>query len=548
MNDFVGLVLGGLRVDRLIREGSASIWLAHDEQGRPFTVKFLDPLFATEPEISLRVRTHRDVVIRMRHENLVGVIDVVMSPVGIALICEYVGGPSVREYLRSRGTLTADQVSHVGAAVARGLAELHSRSLVHGDIAPDTVLLDTAGHRQGPPLPRIDDVGLSFVAGDRADRARWRAGTGYIAPELAMSGVPSPGSDLYALGGMLWELASGGLPPVGAPGSAGALGTAQPLPRSPGLSDSLWDVIAWLRQADPSARPAHAGLVADAFLGGTGPFAHGAFPIIRAGSPQVGRPAAGQYVPNPAATYEPRPVSTATVPAPAGVHPAASTASGGARRSSKPATVRADALVAVALSGGCWWWAHRGPAATSADQGPVLASSTPISTATPIPTVTETATPTATRTPTPSATPSSTGMSQAQALAALTAARTAGLSAMGVPRAQWILQLSSKADGTTDKLQKTQSGSHTFHLPDIYAQYLDLQRQLRPKGVDVYMLQSSDFGRQFTGPTYWTVVATPGSITDLNSGNGACQKLFPQLTGALLLDTCLPRQYSAPQG
>ena len=117
---------------------------------------------------------------------------------------------------------------------------------------------------------------------------------------------------------------------------------------------------------------------------------------------------------------------------------------------------------------------------------------------------------------------------------------------MGAPNDGWILQLSSKADGTTDPLQKTRSGSHTFHLPDIYDQYLDLQKQLRPKGVEVYVLKSSDFGRQFAGPTYWTLVATPGSVVDTNSGDRACQQLFPKLTGAVLLDSCYPRQYSPP--
>ena len=523
MDDARGQVGGKYQLDHPIggRESEAA-WLAHDPQGRPVTLTFLDPRLANDPEIGRRLGAHRNLITGIRHENLVGVIDIVRGPSTLALVTEQVTGPTLGAYLRSHGTLSPEQVVQVGAAVAHGLAALHAHSLVHGDIRPDTVVLDTGANPQGAPLPRIGDVGLSLAPGERVDGLRMASGAAYHAPEYAVTGLPSPNSDLYALGSTLYELVCGAPPVAGSgPGIKPAAG------RPAGVPDVLWNMIVWLLRPDPAARPAHAELVAQALAGSAPRTLSGPSTPPRAPSVYTPPPTPSIYTPQPASSH-----SSTAVPEPP-------------RGSRTPTVVLITTLAVIALAGGGWWLTHRGSSATASDRTvPMVATST--STPDSAPTVTATATMTVTRTATPTPTPRATTMSAAQALSALQAARTSSLAALGAPNDEWILQLSSKADGTTDKLQKTRSGSHTFHLPDIYEQYIDLQRQLTPQGVGVFMVESSDFGRQVSGPTYWTVIATEPSVVDQSSGTSACQKLFPRLSGNALLDTCMPRQYSAP--
>ena len=513
MDDVQGLVGGAYRLDHPIGgEGPDAAWLAHDPQGRPVRVTFLDPRWGAGTLSGPGAVVRRNVVTSIRHQNLVGVIDIMAAPSGVSVVTEHVTGPTVRSYFGSHGPLSPDQVVQVAAAVAQGLAALHAHSLVHGDIRPETVVLDTGSNPTGAPIPRLDDVALSLIAGEPLRTRRPASGAAPRAPEYAGVGIASPASDLYALGAMLAELA-GGSPPATSAGQA----AVPPSGRPGGVPDNLWNVIAWLLQPDPTARPARAELVAQA--------------LSAPAAPRVGV----AHPPSPPQYAAPRP---AAVPAPAqAVVPR--------HRARTPAAVATATLAVIALAGGGWWFTHRGSSTTVADQTvPLVATPTPTPEA--ATTVTATATTTVTATATPKPSPSATTMSPADAQAALRAARTSSLAALGAPNDGWILQLSSKADGTTDRLQTTRSGSHTFHLADIYEQYLDLQHQLSSQGVAVYMVESSDFGPQVSGQTYWTVVATPSTVVDQSSGTTACRQLFPTLSGAALLDTCMPRQYSAP--
>lgn len=126
-----------------------------------------------------------------------------------------------------------------------------------------------------------------------------------------------------------------------------------------------------------------------------------------------------------------------------------------------------------------------------------------------------------------------------QSLAAARARSLNGLSKNG----RWVLQLASKADGTTDPRQTTANGSHTFHLPDIVAQFDQLSTGATAAGMTPLVLLASDFGTtQSPGSNaLWVLLADPGGLTDRAAAVSACQRLFPTLTGKDLDNSCLPR-------
>ncbi len=137
-------------------------------------------------------------------------------------------------------------VAYIGAEVAGGLSAMHALSpaLVHGGLTPRNLFASARGGI------KVLDVGLRSTAEKEAEKAgdsTPRRAAGYTAPELTAA-EPSPSSDVRSLGAILFELATGELPPPAA---------ASPAVRK--ILDSLWpsmaDFIAGLLADDPALRP-----------------------------------------------------------------------------------------------------------------------------------------------------------------------------------------------------------------------------------------------------------------------------------------------------
>ncbi len=128
------------------------------------------------------------------------------------LAYELVRGGTLRDALSQEADVSDAEILAVVGAVARGLADLHVRRLVHRDVKPENVLL-------GPDGPRLTDLGLirdAHLPQGRLSgptRAGDFVGTlGYASPEQIEGRPTDPSSDLWALGVMLFELATGSVP------------------------------------------------------------------------------------------------------------------------------------------------------------------------------------------------------------------------------------------------------------------------------------------------------------------------------------------------
>jgi serine/threonine-protein kinase len=178
---------------------------------------------------------------------------------GVAIaVTEFVHGLDLdrfREWAHVSGVLAtgvdenADKwqkiVAYVGAEVAGGLAALHALTppLVHGGLSPRNIIATARGS------VKVLDVGLRQSARTSDEQASPRS-LAYAAPELS-SAEPNPKSDMRALGAVLFELATGELPPVG----AGSLAARK-------ILDALWpsmaDFVAGLLAEDAALRPSAA--------------------------------------------------------------------------------------------------------------------------------------------------------------------------------------------------------------------------------------------------------------------------------------------------
>ena len=136
---------------------------------------------------------------RIKHENVVRVLGVESHDDQIALRVEFVHGDA-RKVLRRQGTLNAREAALVGADVCRALAAVHLEGFVHRDVKARNVMREKAG--------RI--VLMDFGAGRQADDLKIpgkipNVGTPlYMAPEVMSGEPPTPASDVYGVGVLLY--------------------------------------------------------------------------------------------------------------------------------------------------------------------------------------------------------------------------------------------------------------------------------------------------------------------------------------------------------
>ena len=169
------------------------------------------------------------------------------------LVTEWIEGESLEQTLK-RGPLPTEKVASIGAAIADALHSLHLQDTIHHDIKPDNVVINASGEA------RLIDFGLAFHAHFPdllAEEQRFAAGSApYISPEQVQGNRSDPRSDIFALGALLYELATGELP-FGVPATMAGLRDRlwlDPVPprvRSPALPPWLQEVI--LRCLEPVA-------------------------------------------------------------------------------------------------------------------------------------------------------------------------------------------------------------------------------------------------------------------------------------------------------
>src|SRR5215211_2407720 len=184
------------------------------------------------------------------------------------LVFEYVEGPTLDDALADDGPFHPIDVLLTGMQLAAALGHLHDRGLAHLDVKPGNVVL-----RDGRPV--LIDLGLARPVGEAPAGGHRRGSPPWMAPEQVRSRPASPGMDLFALGAVLFELATGtqafdpadtGPPARRWPQLAGPAPRARS--RSPEVPAALDRAVAALLAPDPADRPATAaqalGLLAEA--------------------------------------------------------------------------------------------------------------------------------------------------------------------------------------------------------------------------------------------------------------------------------------------
>ena len=210
-----GADLGPYRVERLIGSGGmGTVYAAHARaQGRPVAIKVIHPHLLLRPGVAERFRREVELGSRVEHPNVVRTLAAVTAVVEgrtlHGLVMEVVRGRTLRSVLDALGTVPESLLREIALQAAEGLGAIHAAGIVHRDVKPDNLLLTDDARL------RITDLGVAKLTESAATltgEGHFIGTLAYASPEQCRGEAVGPTADLYALGVVLYELATGGNP------------------------------------------------------------------------------------------------------------------------------------------------------------------------------------------------------------------------------------------------------------------------------------------------------------------------------------------------
>ncbi|MFT3694165.1 MAG: serine/threonine-protein kinase [Kofleriaceae bacterium] len=252
------LQFGNYRILGIIsRGGTCGVYLAVCvKTGKRVALKILDPHWGKQTDIVDRMFAEHTIASSVSHPGLLQISDAQRAPDGTPyLVMELLDGENLGE-LVERGRMTIGAIIAIGAQVANAVTALHAKDIVHCDIKPDNVFLLYERGLEGWPRIKVIDYGVSCRVGDVTNDAI--AGTpSCMAPEQ-WRGAPTPKSDVYSLGCLLYWLVTGA-PPFAGPLPQLMLSHSNVLPVRPTekreIPAELERMIMRSLSKDPAMRP-----------------------------------------------------------------------------------------------------------------------------------------------------------------------------------------------------------------------------------------------------------------------------------------------------
>ena len=205
------LVAGRYRIERLIGSGGmANVYQAEDlTTGKSVAVKVLKAEYARDGEFVRRFRSEAQAVLNLSHENIVRSIDVGQWQDVNFIVLEYVPGKTLKETIREEAPFDNRRIISIGAQLCEGLEHAHSRNVVHRDVKPQNIILTDRGRAKIADfgIARFTDASTLTYAGDKV-----LGSVHYVSPEQARGERVDQKSDIYSLGIVLYEMATGTVP------------------------------------------------------------------------------------------------------------------------------------------------------------------------------------------------------------------------------------------------------------------------------------------------------------------------------------------------
>lgn len=244
----------------------AAVYRAQDlKLGRIVAIKMLHESLTSDEGFLMRFQREAHASANLTHPNIVTVHDIGQEEYRHYIVMEYVDGFTLKQIIRDANEdgrfLPVSRVLDLAIQICNGIGYAHRANLVHCDLKPQNVLV-TRDDRV-----KVADFGIARAITEAsqhlAESQVWGTPQ-YISPEQASGGTPTPASDVYAIGVVMFEMLTGQLPFAADSPTAVALKHLQEIPPSvleynPGVPRQLDDIVHKLLAKEPSARYSTAG-------------------------------------------------------------------------------------------------------------------------------------------------------------------------------------------------------------------------------------------------------------------------------------------------
>ena len=270
MPEWIGKTIGNVKIEKyLARGGMAEVYLGtHITLERQVAVKVMHNFIEEDPDYLQRFQREAKVVAGLRHPNIVQVFDFATTDGHPYIVMEYLKGPSLDDYLRSLHArnvrLPLDQVARLLQSVASALSYAHGQGVIHRDIKPGNIILQSRTNQilLDGKLPDDVDAILTDFGLVRITNTISQTATGivngtpaYMSPEQALGKEMDYRTDIYSLGVILYEMIAGCLPFEGDSVTAVILKHInEPPPPIDGITAPIQAVINRALEKDPNLR------------------------------------------------------------------------------------------------------------------------------------------------------------------------------------------------------------------------------------------------------------------------------------------------------
>ncbi|MBD3316299.1 MAG: protein kinase [Chitinivibrionales bacterium] len=189
--------------------GMATVYLAEDTAlHRRVALKKVHPHLLNRPETIKRFQTEAQAVATLSHENIVKVFDCGEQGNGRYLVMEYIEGVTLSELIGKYAPMPNLVLLELMSQILAGLAAAHENGVCHRDIKPSNIMIDRYG------CIRIMDFGIAYLVSNESITltGTFVGSPNYISPEQAEGGPVSGKTDIFSLGSLAYQCATGQLP------------------------------------------------------------------------------------------------------------------------------------------------------------------------------------------------------------------------------------------------------------------------------------------------------------------------------------------------
>ena len=235
--------------------GMAEVYQGQDTVlGRTVAVKVMLPQYAEDATFVARFKQEAAAAANLQSPYIVNVYDWGQDADTSFIVMEFVRGSDLKTAIQQRGAINQRKVAEIGSQVCQALSVAHGLDIIHRDIKPQNIMIQPDGN------VKVMDFGIARAKNSVMTKTSAVLGTAhYISPEQAQGKELSPASDIYSLGVVLYEAATGKLPFDGPDAVSVALKQVQeaPVPPrevNPAIDANLEAIIMKAMSKDPRER------------------------------------------------------------------------------------------------------------------------------------------------------------------------------------------------------------------------------------------------------------------------------------------------------